>query len=255
MFVEETEDFFIDKSFSNFKMPSMHCHSTYELYYLEAGSREYFVEDKFFSVTSGSFVLISPYKLHRTGGDYASRTLIGFSKDFLKKTFSNSAIDKILKCFDKTLIVPTEAERESLVSKLRQIEKTKDETLATIALFSLLIELAGCKSQVFGDERISEIIEYINENYSHIQSIEQIADNFFISKYHLCRMFKASMKITVIDYLNNIKIKNACAYLRTTNKNITDIALLTGFNSPTYFTNVFKKIMGKSPSQYKKTGA
>ena len=67
-FFEDTPDHFVSTVARQFSMPAMHYHNSYELYYLEAGSREYFVEDKFFSVSAGDFVLIAPNKFHRTGG-------------------------------------------------------------------------------------------------------------------------------------------------------------------------------------------
>lgn len=250
--MEETKDFFIERASWKLTMPSMHYHPTYELYYLEAGSREYFVEDKVFHISSGSFVLISPYKLHRTDGSYSTRTLIGFSREFMKKTFSEAALDKILSCFNRVLITPSEDVKEAIVNKLNSLYQIKDENLTALKLADLLYDLDGCKSEVNDNERISKIIEYLNENYASIENIEQIADNFFISKYYLCRMFKSAMSITLIDYLNNIKIKNACAFLKTTDKSITEISSLVGFNSSAYFTNVFKKITGYTPNKYKK---
>lgn len=248
----KTDDFFIEHSYSNLKMPSMHYHSTYELYYLESGEREYFVEDKFFRVKTGSFILISPYKLHRTGGNYGKRILVGFSENFLKKTFSENAIETITQVFDKILVTPTVEEHAILMSELRVLEESRDETLSSVTLSSILLKLRECKSEITFDDRISKVIEYINKNYATITSIDDIANNFYISKYHLCRMFKSAMKMTVVDYLSNIKIKNASELLKTTQKSITEIALISGFNSSAYFTIVFKKATGKSPSEYRR---
>ena len=60
------------------------------------------------------------------------------------------------------------------------------------------------------------------------------------------------MNITVIDYLNNIRIKNACDYLINTDKGVLEISQLCGFNSSEYFSNVFKKFTTLSPSEYRK---
>ena len=102
--------------------------------------------------------------------------------------------------------------------------------------------------------------KWINENktddfkltYAEIENIEQIAAQLHISKHYLCRLFKNSMGITLIDYLNTIKIKNACTYLETSDKDIMEISQLCGYNSSAYFSNVFKKMMKESPSEYRK---
>ena len=57
-----TPEYGIETISRNFKMQSMHYHDSYEIYFLEAGIRTYFVEDKFFSVSAGEVVLIPPYR-------------------------------------------------------------------------------------------------------------------------------------------------------------------------------------------------
>ena len=58
--------------------------------------------------------------------------------------------------------------------------------------------------------------------------------------------------MTVIDYLNQVRIQNACRYLRSSDKEVGDIALLCGFRDAAYFSNVFKRLTGTSPSAYRK---
>lgn len=248
----QTKNYFIDVKAWRQQMPSMHYHSSYELYYLDSGTREYFVEDKFFSVKAGSFVLIPPSTFHRTGGNYARRILIGFTHEFLTRTYTAEAIDDMLKCFNKTLISPPVEILKTCKSLLNTLNKCTSEREFAIYLGNLLCELSKCHEEHTYNEQMSSLIEYINTNFSEIQSLEQIADHFYITKHHLCRIFRNTMNLTVVDYLNNIKIKNACTYLETTNKNIQEISQLCGFNSSAYFSNVFKKHTNLSPSEYKK---
>ena len=250
-----TRDHFIEKKVSDYQLASMHYHASYELYYLDAGNRDYFVEDKFFSVSSGSFVLVPPSKIHRTGGAYGLRTLVGFTHDFLAKTYTEEAIRDLVKCFDTTLIHPSEEKQAEYKALLKNLMNCATVTEFSIYLGILLQELAKCKPEDTynkHNKQISDIIEYINKHYAEIQTIEQIADHFYISKYHLCRIFRNAMQITLIDYLNNIKIKNACVFLTSSDKSIQEISQLCGFNSSAYFTNVFRKIAMVTPSEYKK---
>ncbi len=247
-----TEEYFISTSSSSAVMPSMHYHDSYEIYYLEAGNREYFVEDKYFSVAAGSFVLIPKMKFHRTGGTYGLRTLVGFTDEFLKKTYSDKAITEMLKCFNNTLVIPDESKHKRFSSLLKHLATAQSETEFALYLGVLLSELSLCKPETNYDEQISRIISYINANFSEIHSIEQIADFLYISKFHLCHTFKKAMGITVIDYLNSIKIKNACNLITSTDKGFLEISQLCGFNSSAYFSKVFKDITGVSPSAYKK---
>ena len=235
-----------------YTMPSMHYHLSYELYYLHSGERQYFVGDKFFSVSAGSFVLVPSLKFHRTGGSYGERTLVGFSPEFLNEAFSPDTVSVLLKCFDKTLITVPKHKTKRFESLLDHIKNADSKTEFAIYLGVLLTELSKCDEQKNYDERVSKIIKYINENFGELNSVKQISDHFFISKYHLCHSFKSIMGVTVIDYLNSIKIKNACDLLVSGEKNMLHISQLCGFNSSSYFCKVFKSIMGVSPTQYKK---
>lgn len=249
---EETINYFINVKAWRQQMPSMHYHSSYELYYLDSGTRDYFVEDKFFSVEAGSFVLIPPSTFHRTGGSYARRILIGFTQEFLTKTYTADAIEDMLMCFRKTMISPPEKTLSKCKSLLTSLNDCNSEREFAIYLGTLLCELSKCHEEATYNQQISSLIEYINVNFADIHSIEQIANHFYISKYHLCRVFKNAMNITVIDYLNNIRIKNACDYLINTDKGVLEISQLCGFNSSEYFSNVFKKFTTLSPSEYRK---
>ena len=249
---DETPSYFVDTRSGNKIMTSMHYHSSYELYYLISGNRDYFVEDKSFSVSAGSFVLIPPSTLHRTGGKYGLRTLIGFRKNFLAENFNEQIIPELVKCFDNYIITPPEEKRDYFQNLLKKIEKSSNKTEFALNLSILLYELSKYKSDTRCDERISKITSYINDNYHQITSIGQIAEQFFISKYHLCRIFKDTLHITLIDYLNEVKIKNARYYIESTNKSFITISKLCGFNSLSYFSTVFRKIVGQSPSEYRK---
>ena len=233
-------------------MPTMHYHNSYELYYLEAGNREYFVDDQFFSVTSGDFVLISPPKLHRTGEGYALRTIVGFTEDFLLKTFTPDATRHMLKCFDKVVISPPDDKKAELKSLIKSMHNGMNSTDFALSIGILLQRLSLCSQETPYDKRINHILKYINLNFATLESIDQIAEHLHISKHYLCRLFKDLMGITLIDYLTTIKVRNACTYLETSDKDILEISQLCGYNSSAYFSNVFKKVIGESPSAYRK---
>ena len=96
------------------------------------------------------------------------------------------------------------------------------------------------------------MVKYINENYNQITDIEEIAEHFFISKFHLCRIFNKNLGIPLITYLNTIKIREACTLICQGRLNLTEIAIRCGFNSSSYFCKVFKNEKGLSPTEYKK---
>ena len=245
-----TSEFFTSIASGNTYMPSMHYHASYELYYLQVGQRDYFIEDKLFSVTAGDFVLIPPGKLHRTGGEYGKRILVGFTAEYLQKFYTEDTCKYLLACFDGWKRTPSPAQQKRCIEYLQDLQDCKDKNRAGLLLGTLLLELSDCPADEIQGDSIGNILSFINKNYAQIKSIDEIASAFFISKFHLCRIFKNAMKITVVDYLNQIRIKNACQMLTFSDKSINQIAEDCGFHSASYFSSLFKNATGKSPSDY-----
>ncbi len=100
-------------------------------------------------------------------------------------------------------------------------------------------------------QTISEILEYINENF-RTASEKDVADRFSISYSYFSRSFKQMMNMSFKEYINYLKINEAQRMLITSGKSITEISAELGFSSSSHFINVFKKYKDCSPKQYKK---
>lgn len=254
-----TKDFCVERAVSKHHMSFMHHHDSYEIYYTVSGEREYFIENSFFKATNGDFVLIPKNLLHRTAGKGADRILVYFSDSFLETYFSKDMIARLLSGFEPKIFRPNETVQEksrALLSTLLSSYKAQaDVTLLAAYLFELLFLLSNEENTAVNgtdaDGRINQILCYINENYYKIESIDEIANHFYISKSYLCRSFSKSMGISLITYLNTVKIRAACDMLQQGKLNMTEIALRCGFNSSAYFCKVFKQETGFAPGEYK----
>jgi AraC-like DNA-binding protein len=100
--------------------------------------------------------------------------------------------------------------------------------------------------------RMEQIVRYIQENYAQIRSIGELADEFFLSKYHLCHLFKKHLGLSIVSYINMIRIRAACRLLDKGERNITELALAVGFGSSAYFCKVFKEQVHATPLEYRK---
>ena len=262
----EVEDFLIEKDIFKAPMRNMHHHNAFELYYIIKGEREYFIEDEFFKLSEGDLVIIPQHLLHRTEGKGASRFLVYFSLDYLKKYFTDNMIE-CLSIHRPIVFHPEDNLKEQfnlmlntlLVEYNKVIKENRDplaEPLLAGFLYQILFTItSGHNAYVpheYSDGRIGSIIKYINENYSQITDLEEIASHFYISKYHLCRIFNQNLGIPLITYLNTIKIRKACEMIRTNKSSLTEIAMKCGFNSSSYFCKVFKSEKGVSPTEYKR---
>jgi AraC-like DNA-binding protein len=245
-----------------YNMPGLHYHNAYEIYFLESGQRDYIINDKYFRISGGDFVLISPFEMHRTGGESYKRILINFSSDYLFKHYTPSVAERMISCFEKKLIRPSYEKIDYLrilLERLLNEDNKNSDNLIFLYLGDLLLKLneCGCESEELRGNapnyrKISEITQYISENFSEIENISQIAEHFYITKFHLCRLFKNSVGVTLVDYINNIRIKNACYLLTHTKKSIIQICFDCGFKSSNYFSNLFKKHIKMTPTCYRK---
>lgn len=254
-------DFYIEREVVRAPIHTMHYHRSYELYYLVKGEREYFIEDRFFLIKEGDVVLIPKKVFHRTAGEGGLRFLVHFSDTFLHKFFTDDLLQPLLGGIP-FVFRGENREKERIVSLLNTMlaefgkGEAQNENLQCGYLYQLLFAVANGNNTYVPhnrpDERITKIIQYINENYNHISDIEQIAERFFISKYHLCRFFRKNLGIPLVSYVNTIKVREACALMKSGKHSMTQIAMLCGFNSSSYFCKVFKKETGISPSEYRK---
>lgn len=89
---------------------------------------------------------------------------------------------------------------------------------------------------------VHKIIRYIRNNYHEKLTLSSIAKQFYISPYYLSRMFKQITGLTLIEYINNTRVKAAQKLLLETNNSISEIAAQVGYESHTHFGRMFKKL-------------
>ena len=73
----------------------LHCHDSYELYFLISGERTYIIGDRFYNLTEHCVALIRPGEMHQTKGSRYERILVQFRESFLKECFTDTAADKL----------------------------------------------------------------------------------------------------------------------------------------------------------------
>ena len=104
-------------------------------------------------------------------------------------------------------------------------------------------------------ETISDIeraVHYFNENYSKPITIEQYAQEHLMSVNWFIHSFKEVMHVPPMQYIVSLRIAAAKGYLESSNKNITEISNIVGYENSLYFSRLFKKYTGMTPSEYKK---
>ena len=121
-------------------------------------------------------------------------------------------------------------------------------------------EIEGVEKNDYEEESgshygVNKAIEYINEHYNENLTLQKVAEIVGISSGYLSTLFNQELKCGFADYLNKIRVDKACIYLGQNYFKSYEVAYKVGFNDEKYFSKVFKKFIGKSPSEYRKSKA
>ncbi|AGE21890.1 two-component response regulator [Geobacillus sp. GHH01] len=98
---------------------------------------------------------------------------------------------------------------------------------------------------------IESAIQFIQMNYGYSLTLKEVADQVYLSPSYFSRLFKEEVGMTFVEYLSFVRVQKAKSLLRFSSLPIEVIAHNTGFSNPGYFATTFKKIVGKTPSEYR----
>ena len=106
-------------------------------------------------------------------------------------------------------------------------------------------------SAASADHIVSSVQAYISAHYGEQLSLDQLAQQFYLSSSYLSRLFKRETGTTLTTYLQNVRIEAAKNLLRTTALKSYEVAERVGINDPLYFSRIFNKITGLKPKDYR----
>lgn len=123
------------------------------------------------------------------------------------------------------------------------------------ALLTLLMESSWSRERpVSGKGRmeIQQVKAYLDEHYQERLTLEGVANSFYVNKSYLARLFKAQVGVTLTAYLQQVRITHAKRMLRFSEMSVEEIGLACGVGELSYFSRVFKRLEGVSPSEYRR---
>jgi AraC-like DNA-binding protein len=247
-----------------------HLHDSYEIYFLLDGSTSYFIGKTRYTLKPGDLVIINNNEVHSNsfqGNDNYDRILIMFDPKLLRSF--NSQDFNLLECFEVrdngkgNKISLRRSQIEELLNISSKIEAVNSEENSSNKLLKLsyFIELLVFINKVFhensnlpqettNNEKLLPVLNYIDENLEGDLSLEALEKKFFINRYYLSRIFKASVGMSVHKYIVLKRIVKAKALL-TTGYDATATCYMCGFKDYSNFIKMFKSIVGISPAKYR----
>ena len=126
---------------------------------------------------------------------------------------------------------------------------------------AIFMQLIGCLSRCYARSkspdsrallRIGEAISHLETNYPAGIDLDRLARIAHMSKRNFIRSFQAAMGTSPIAHLVQLRVNRGASLLRSTDQSVTEIAFAVGFTDSNYFARQFNKLIGVSPSQYRK---
>jgi two-component system, response regulator YesN len=126
----------------------------------------------------------------------------------------------------------------------------KDEKMKQ---FKELIQTLTSKKYQTEKNNMQRIEEYLQQHYQDEVNLQEIADTFFLSREYISRKFKQEYKLTITDYLTNIRMEKAIKLLQNPYLKIYEVAYGVGYGNEKYFSKVFKKQVGITPNEFRQS--
>lgn len=252
----------------------MHWHSEIEINYILQGQAEFICGDERFISEQGDIILIPPNMLHSISPCGSSSQLydtIVFSADMLgandndrcaaeciRPLVNGSAGVNVRITGSHSYYSELQTTAENIFSCAKGNTPHLDMLLKSELLrFFWLLENNGDiypaeKNENSKSELIRPAVEYINENFRENITVEQLAETVHLSKSYFMSRFKAAAGVGAAEYINQVRINNACAVLADTDMTSAQTAFECGFRNLSNFNRQFRKIVGCTPNEYRR---
>ena len=267
-YLDEDFHFFHIESSEKLEIP-YHYHDFHKLILVLKGNAKYYIEGLEYELMPFDFVLVNRYLIHRpqvedVREDY-DRIILYLKDDFLKSFGLLDSFDKAkeLKSYVVRFSAGISADIFNLFSAIESdIRKENTEyagkLLTRIDLLRALISFnKACIAEDFGfkpearyNRKVIELIGYIGDNLSENLSIDLLADKFYMSKYHMMRIFKNETGYSIHQYITEKRILLAKTYILG-GMPATTACLECGFKDYSSFSRAFKNQLGILPSEIK----
>lgn len=231
----------------------------YQLLYIASGKAYFYFEGKEEIVTAGHMVLYRPKEMQKYiyyGKDQTEVYWVHFTGKDVKQLLKKYGFPSTGHVINTGTSSEYQRLFQNMIQELQLCKPHFDELLAIMLqqLFILVsrLDTRKNKTNTYLQTEIEQATSHFNKHYNENINIEEYAASKHMSTCWFIRNFKHYNGMTPMHYILTIRIANAQNLLETTTYNITEIANIVGYENPLYFSRLFKKQTGLSPSEYRK---
>ncbi len=237
-----------------------HLHYHIEFFLLLEGHSRATVDTTVYDVERGDLLMVFPNQTHHFEQVEQERYILFIINPDLMPEFSSVFSGQL----PKNAVIRDAMNDQALLPLLQllaaQYEKPQQHypDLALkgtlLALFSrLLPRLQLTEPYTHDSSAMRAIVDYCARNYTTpALSLEMLERDLHLSRFYISHLFSEKMNIGFNDYVNSLRISGACRLLQQTDLSITAVSERSGFNTSRTFNRSFVKLLGVSPSQYRR---
>ena len=239
---------------------TLHTHACAEIFYVIGGKGQFRVRENAFTIEEGDMVIVNPHVEH-TETSLSANPLeyIVMGIDGLELSMDDAS--------DNSFCIVNFQDSMNdmqfyLNHMLMEIERkhpgfeTVCQDLLDILLIKLLRRTNFSKILASSQEQLSAntvaVRRYIEGHFREPLTLDSLAQQVHINKFHLAHTFSREFGISPINYIQKLRIQESRELLRTTNYSLSHIARTCGFSSPSYFSQRFRQAEGISPAEFRK---
>lgn len=236
------------------KLPQPFIHPVYLLHIVSSGEGTMKLLDRQYKLEKGTVFFAFP------GCPFEIEACDGF--DYMYVSFMGTGATVLLNNLNVSVEAPVYYGFEHLLdmwkSSVRRINHTNSNILTeSVLLYTLSFINGNDTESTFKDNSentVSSIVDYVNSHYRDTDiSLKKIAYVFSYTEKYLSSLFKKQMNVGFNSYLNNLRVQYAQELIEKNEKSVSKIATLCGYSDAMYFSKVFKKYTGKTPTEYIKS--
>lgn len=234
-----------------------HLHYHIELAFVKSGRTRVTVESTDYDVESGDIIVVFPNQIHRFETLEREKYVLlivnpDLISELIKPLTSTIPVSNLLK---GGALDPALSEIIARISEVYYSEEPWRDAILRgylLAFFGILLQRLPVKDiQSKESNVLGVILNYCINNSDQPLSLDLLERELHISKYYISHIMSNKLGTGFNDYINSIRISGACKYLTKTDKSMTEISDLVGFNTMRTFNRAFRKQMGMTPSEYR----